>query len=120
MWSCKRASSAHNTYSPGEQTTLKSEDRTSRAESHRKESPSGKELTCPVCGNDKEAGDELCLSCHNEVVNTCYRCNAYEEQLNGKLCSDCRKFICAICNRKKTSEDDDLCVKCHNEIERRK
>jgi hypothetical protein len=75
-----------------------------------------KQQICPVCGHRKNAADELCKECNDEIANTCYRCGTYSFNLNGTLCEDCRKSVCPICNGRKDLYDD-LCAECHNLIE---
>jgi hypothetical protein len=75
-----------------------------------------KELICPVCGRRKNAADELCNACNDEIANTCYKCGRYAYNVNGGLCDDCKSRICPICNGKKDPQDD-LCADCHNLIE---
>jgi hypothetical protein len=115
--SCNEASSA-------EKASLKHSEAPASFHSSKKNSPPPLEQenkkssrVCPACGGKKSSSEELCRSCYDEVANTCYRCGKRQQNLNGKLCSKCSPYICAICNRRKESKDDDLCVKCHNTIE---
>jgi hypothetical protein len=75
-----------------------------------------KDQICPVCGHRKNASDELCSACNDEIANTCYKCGRYAYNVNGGLCDDCKSRICPICNGKKDPQDD-LCAECHNLIE---
>lgn len=47
-------------------------------------------LICPECGDEKDEYDDYCSSCKNKKENTCSRCNAYEYNVNGGLCSSCK------------------------------
>lgn len=62
-----------------------------------------KEQICPVCGHRKNAADDLCGDCNDEIANTCYNCSAYSLNVNGGLCDDCKIRICPICSGKKIS-----------------
>jgi hypothetical protein len=75
-----------------------------------------KDQICPVCGHWKNASDELCTACNDEIANTCYKCGRYALGVNGGLCDECRSRICPICSGKKYPLDD-LCADCHNLIE---
>jgi hypothetical protein len=119
---CKRAASAEHGHEekPGQRLGIsvsKQANSVSRDSTVQTVLPKKSELKCPACGKRKAAGDELCDMCNNEVSNSCYRCGAFELNLNGKLCSSCSRYICALCNKRKQSRDDDLCTRCHNAIE---
>lgn len=117
---CKRATSAEKPASKNAEDRLSIT--VSKADKSKKDSATSSIKTttrCPGCGEKKLPEEELCVSCANEVSNTCYRCGVFELDLNGKLCSRCSRYYCALCNKRKQSHDDELCTKCHNDIETR-